>query len=73
MLIFISGGSASGKSALAERVCCALPGEHIYIATMPVRTPSDRKLTAKTITMASTSVLTKSWIDWSTTFGWSET
>ena len=47
MLIFISGGSASGKSALAERVCCALPGEHIYIATMPVRSAEDERKVAR--------------------------
>ena len=47
MLIFISGGSASGKSALAERVCCALPGEHIYIATMPVRSAEDARKVAR--------------------------
>ena len=47
MLFFISGGSASGKSALAERVCCALPGEHIYIATMPVRSAEDERKVAR--------------------------
>ena len=47
MLIFLSGGSASGKSALAERVCCALPGPHIYIATMPVRSPEDERKVAR--------------------------
>ena len=47
MLIFVSGGSASGKSALAERICCALPGEHIYIATMPVRTAEDERVVAR--------------------------
>ena len=43
IIIGIAGGSASGKSALAERVCCALPGEHIYIATMPVRDAEDER------------------------------
>ena len=47
MLIFVSGGSASGKSALAERACCALPGPHIYIATMPVRSPEDERKVAR--------------------------
>ena len=47
MLFFISGGSASGKSALAERVCCALPGEHVYIATMPVRSAEDERKVAR--------------------------
>jgi adenosylcobinamide kinase/adenosylcobinamide-phosphate guanylyltransferase len=47
MLIFVSGGSASGKSALAEGVCCALPGDHIYIATMPVHGPEDERKVAR--------------------------
>jgi len=47
MLCFVSGGSASGKSALAERICAALPGEHIYIATMPVRSSEDERKVAR--------------------------
>ena len=49
MLVFVSGDSASGKSALAERVCAALaPGaKHIYIATMPVRSDEDRRKVAR--------------------------
>ena len=47
MLYFVSGSSASGKSALAERICAALPGEHIDIATMPVRTPEDERVVAR--------------------------
>ena len=48
MLIFVSSGSASGKSALAERVCAALPApEHIYIATMPVWSDEDRRKVAR--------------------------
>ena len=48
MLYFVSGGSASGKSALAERICAALPAEqHIYIATMPVRTAEDERVVAR--------------------------
>ena len=48
MLIFVSGGSASGKSALAERVCMSLPApEHIYIATMPVRSDEDARKVAR--------------------------
>ena len=48
MLCFVSGGSASGKSALAERICAALPADrHIYIATMPVRTPEDERVVAR--------------------------
>ncbi len=47
MLVFVSGGSASGKSALAERICAAFPGEHIYIATMPVRSGEDERKVAR--------------------------
>ena len=47
MLIFVSGGSASGKSALSERACCALPGPHVYIATMPVRSAEDERKVAR--------------------------
>jgi len=48
MLCFVSGGSASGKSALAERICAALPAErHIYIATMPVHGPEDERKVAR--------------------------
>ena len=47
MLFFVSGASASGKSALAERICCALPGERIYIATMPVRNAEDERVVAR--------------------------
>ena len=49
MLVFVSGPSASGKSALAERVCAALaPGApHIYIATMPVWSDEDRRKVAR--------------------------
>ena len=48
MLIFVSGGSASGKSALAERICVSLPAdEHVYIATMPVRTAEDERKVAR--------------------------
>ena len=48
MLIFVSGSSASGKSALAERICAALPADrHVYIATMPVRTAEDERVVAR--------------------------
>ena len=47
MVIFISGGSGSGKSALAERVCTALGGRCVYIATMPVYIDEDRKKVAR--------------------------
>ena len=40
MFTFILGGSASGKSAFAERMAAALPGPRYYIATMQ---PFDRE------------------------------
>ena len=43
MTVFISGGSGSGKSALAEHICAALGGELLYIATMPVYSEEDKK------------------------------
>ena len=39
--------------------------------TMPVRQPSERKLTTSTMPSASTKERTNSKIAWSTTFGWS--
>ena len=37
MLILVIGGSASGKSEFAERLCCRLcPGQKYYIAAMQV-------------------------------------
>lgn len=47
MIVFVTGGSGSGKSALAERVCTALGGERVYIATMPVYTEEDRQKVAR--------------------------
>ena len=47
MIVFISGGSGSGKSALAERVCAALGGRLVYVATMPVYSDEDRKKVAR--------------------------
>ena len=35
MLSMIIGGAGSGKSALAESLCCSLEGPRLYIATMP--------------------------------------
>ena len=43
MIIFVTGGSGCGKSALAEQLCTALGGERVYIATMPIYTEEDRK------------------------------
>ncbi|MBP5743722.1 MAG: bifunctional adenosylcobinamide kinase/adenosylcobinamide-phosphate guanylyltransferase, partial [Oscillospiraceae bacterium] len=34
MLSLIIGGAGSGKSALAEALCCSLDGPRLYIATM---------------------------------------
>ena len=34
MLSLIIGGAGSGKSALAESLCCALDGPRLYLATM---------------------------------------
>lgn len=34
MMAVVTGGAASGKSAFAERLACALPGPHAYVATM---------------------------------------
>lgn len=47
MIVFISGGSGSGKSAFAERLCAALGGKLLYVATMPVATQEDRKKVAR--------------------------
>ncbi len=48
MLVFVSGRSASGKSALAERICVSFPAEsHLYIATMPVRNAEDERVVAR--------------------------
>ena len=43
MIIFVTGASGCGKSALAEQICTALGGERVYIATMPIYTEEDRK------------------------------
>lgn len=47
MIVIVSGGSGSGKSALAEKICASLGGKRIYIATMPVFTEEDRKKVAR--------------------------
>lgn len=43
MIVFISGGSGSGKSAFAENVAVRLGGKKIYVATMPVFSEEDQK------------------------------
>ena len=34
MLNLVIGGAGSGKSAFAEKLCCALPGTRVYLATL---------------------------------------
>ncbi len=34
MKVLVTGGSASGKSAFAEKIACSFVGPHIYFATM---------------------------------------
>ena len=34
MMILVTGGASSGKSAYAEQVACALPAPHFYLAAM---------------------------------------
>lgn len=34
MMVLATGGASSGKSAWAESVALALPGSHVYVATM---------------------------------------
>ena len=34
MMVLVTGGAASGKSAFAERVALSLPAPHAYVATM---------------------------------------
>ena len=34
MRILVTGGSASGKSAFAEKIACSFAGPHLYFATM---------------------------------------
>ena len=43
MFTLIIGGAASGKSALAERIACALPEPRIYLATMQAQDPESLK------------------------------
>lgn len=47
MIVFINGGSGSGKSAFAEKVACSLGGPLVYVATMPVFSPEDEKKVAR--------------------------
>lgn len=47
MIVFINGGSGSGKSAFAENVACSLGGPLVYVATMPVFSPEDEKKVAR--------------------------
>ena len=47
MIALVTGGSGSGKSALAEQLAVGLGGALFYVATMPVRTDEDRKKVAR--------------------------
>ena len=47
MIVFINGGSGSGKSAFAEKVACSLGGPLVYVATMPVFSPEDERKVAR--------------------------
>ncbi|MGI6031654.1 MAG: bifunctional adenosylcobinamide kinase/adenosylcobinamide-phosphate guanylyltransferase [Eubacteriales bacterium] len=42
MLVLVTGGAASGKSAVAERICMELGGPLCYVATMQVWDEEDR-------------------------------
>jgi len=39
MLSLVIGGAGSGKSAFAETLCCSLPGQRVYLATMQAGDP----------------------------------
>lgn len=43
MIVFINGGSGSGKSAFAEKVATRIGGPLVYVATMPVFSKEDEK------------------------------
>ncbi len=47
MLILVTGGAGSGKSAFAEKLCCRLPGERVYLATMQANDQESRERIAK--------------------------
>ena len=34
MIVLVTGGASSGKSAYAERVACSFAGERVYLAAM---------------------------------------
>lgn len=42
MLVLVTGGAASGKSELAERIACGLGKHRVYVATMAVRDQEDQ-------------------------------
>ena len=44
MTYFLSGGSKSGKSMLAQRICKHLPGPHYYLATLRPTDEEDRAI-----------------------------
>ena len=44
MTYFLSGGSKSGKSMLAQRIAKSLPGPHYYLATLRPTDEEDRRI-----------------------------
>ena len=47
MTYFLSGGSKSGKSMLAQRIAKSLPGPHYYLATLRPTDAEDRAIVAR--------------------------
>ena len=47
MIYSLAGGSKSGKSMLAQRIVCAMPGPHYYVATMRPTDAEDRARIAR--------------------------
>ena len=47
MTYFLSGGSKSGKSMLAQKIAKALPAPHYYLATLRPTDAEDRAIVAR--------------------------
>ena len=47
MIMLVTGGAASGKSAYAEEVLLSAPGPHVYIATLRVYGDEERQRIAR--------------------------